>query len=187
MTRINLLPRDIVIKEDRPEIILLVLSGIVCVGIFLLYAYISKTIERKNIRTEILAVEKELTHLQVVVNKISQIKTERDALKTKKDAIEGLMKTRLVYPIFMENMLKVIPSGMWLLNLNTQTGEGKISLRFDAVAFNNYIISDLLKTLDQSPIFKNPEISAITTGVGDKGKPVKQFSVNVDYLMQEWK
>jgi len=187
MTKINLLPKDIQIKEERPEIILLVIFGLACVAISFGYIYVSKVVERKNIRTEITAVEKELAQLQTVINKISEIKKGQETLTARKNAIEGLMKSRLVYPIFMENILKTLPQGMWIAALSTQSGEGKISLKFDAYAYNNYIIADLLKSLDQSPVFRNPQISGINSMLNDKGKPIKQFSISADYINQEWK
>ena len=187
MTKINLLPRDLVIKEARPEITLLVLSGAACAVLFFIYIYVAKTIEKKNIETEISTVEKELAQLQVVVDKIAKIKADRDALQSRKSTIEGLVNTRLVYPIFMEDMLKVMPQGMWLLSLNTQSMDGTMSVKFNAVAYSNYIISDLLKSLEQSQVFRNPEISGITSSTGDKGRQIKEFSINVDYVNQEWK
>jgi len=187
MTKINLLPQDMVIKEDRPGTVLLLIAGGICAGILMGYIYVSKTTERKNIKNEILTVEKELVLLQTVVDKIAQIKTERETLAAKKNAVEKLLNTRLVYPIFMENFVKTLPQGMWLTELNTSNGDGITSMRFNAYAFNNYIIADLLKSFEQSSMFQNSQISGINSSLSDKGRAVKQFSITVDYKNQEWK
>jgi type IV pilus assembly protein PilN len=185
--KINLLPKDIKIKEDRPELILLALLVVVFVFGIMVSSYVEKLIERKNLRNDISIVDKELTYLQGVINKISQIKAQREALNAKKSAMETLVKSRLVYPIMMEDLVKTLPEGVWLLNLTTRSGEGKTSLRFDACAWNNYIVSDLLKALESSTIFQNPEITGINTVSGEKGTQIKQFTITVDYINQEWK
>ncbi|OQA90918.1 MAG: Fimbrial assembly protein (PilN) [Elusimicrobia bacterium ADurb.Bin231] len=186
MTKINLLPPDIKIKEDRPELAFLFMIVVVFAGLSLIYVYVSKIVERKSIRNEIMLIEKELGQLQLVVNKINQIKTEKDLLNARKSAIEELVKKRLLYPILMENLVKNIPPGMWLRNLNTVPGDIKTSIRFDATAYNNYIIADLLRTLEESKIFEHPEISGITSIKSDKDIPLKQFSITVDYVNQGW-
>ena len=141
----------------------------------------------KKTTPEITTVEKELAQLQTVIDQIARIKSQRDAVNAKKTALEVLIKTRLLYPILMEDLVKTLPSGMWLMNLNTKTGDAATSLTFGAVAYDNYIIADLLQSLEDSKLFQNPEISGIASSVGEKGVQQKQFSIAVNYVNQVWK
>jgi len=143
--------------------------------------------KRTAIKKELVAVEKELAQLQTVIDQIARIKSQRDAVNAKKTALEGLIKTRLLYPILMEDLVKTLPSGMWLMNLNTKSGDAITGLTFGAVAYNNFIIADLLQSLEDSKLFQNPEISGITSSVGEKGVQTKQFFITVNYVNREWK
>jgi len=89
--------------------------------------------------------------------------------------------------MLMEDIAKLLPGGMWLTNLNTKSGDTTTALTFAAVAYNNYIVADLLQTLEDSKLFQNPEISGITSSVGEKGVQLKQFSITVNYVNQVWK
>ncbi|MDD5688039.1 MAG: PilN domain-containing protein [Elusimicrobia bacterium] len=187
MTKINLIPKEAIIKEDYPELTILAVSCIALLIIVLGYSYTLKVKKRIALKREIEAVQNELAQLQTTIDQIARLKAQKDALNTKKTALEGLIKTRLVYPILMEDVVKILPAGTWLLNLNTKTGDPSTLLTFNATAYDNYIIADLLQALEDSQIFKNPEISGITSAASDKGASLKQFSINVNYINQEWK
>ena len=154
---------------------------------FLIYGYASKLTKRAAIKKEITTIESELIQLQSVVDQIARIKAQRDALNAKKTALGSLVRTRLLYPIFMEDTAKILPNGMWLLNLNTRSGDVVTELTFNAVAYNNYIVADLLQSFGDSKSFQNPEMSGITSTAGEKGVQLKQFSITVSYINREWK
>ena len=187
MTKINLIPKDAIIKEEHPELAFLAIGAAAIILVVLGYAYTSKLAKRTAIKKELVAVEKELAQLQTVIDQIARIKSQRDAVNAKKTALEVLIKTRLLYPILMEDLVKTLPSGMWLMNLNTKSGDAITGLTFGAVAYNNFIIADLLQSLEDSKLFQNPEISGITSSVGEKGVQTKQFSITVNYVNREWK
>ncbi|MBI5573261.1 MAG: PilN domain-containing protein [Elusimicrobia bacterium] len=187
MTKINLIPKEQIIKEEHPEITFLAVGAVAIIVVILGYGYTSKMTKRAALKKEIATVEKKLAQLQTVIDQIARIKSQRDIVNAKKTALEGLIKTRLLYPMLMEDIVKTLPSGMWLMNLNTKTGDAITGLTFGAVAYDNYIIADLLQALEDSKLFQKPEISGITSSVGEKGVQTKQFSITVDYVNQVWK
>jgi type IV pilus assembly protein PilN len=187
MTKINLIPKDAIIKEEHPELMFLAVGAVAIIALVLIYGYTSRLIKRAALKEEIVTVAKELAQLQTVIDKIASIKSQRDAVNAKKTALEVLIKTRLLYPILMEDIVKTLPNGMWLMNLNTKSGDATTSLSFGAVAYDNYIIADLLQSLEDSKLFQNPEISGIASSKDAKGVEVKQFSIQVDYVNQVWK
>ncbi|MEW6556513.1 MAG: PilN domain-containing protein [Elusimicrobiota bacterium] len=187
MTKINLIPKEQIPKVEHPEIKIMAIGAGVAVLVVLGFTYTSKVARRSKIQKEIITVDRELAQLQTVIDQIARLKSQRDTVNAKKSALEQLVKTRLVYPILMENMAKILPTGLWLLNLATKSADTKTELSFNATAYDNYIIADLLQTLEDSTIFQNPEISGIVSAVGDKGVPIKQFSIKVDYVNQIWK
>lgn len=187
MTKINLIPKEAIPKVEHPELAFLAIGAVAVIVVVLGYGYISKIVRRTAIKNEIVIVDKELAQLQTVIDQIARIKTQRDAVNAKKTALEGLIKTRLLYPMLMEDVAKILPGGMWLMNLNTKSGDTVTGLSFGAVAYDNYIIADLLQALEDSKLFQRPEISGITSSVGEKGVQTKQFSITVDYVNQVWK
>ncbi len=187
MTKINLLPKEAIAKEEHPELAFLAVGAVAVIVVVLGYGYTSKIAKRAALKKEITTVEKELAQLQTVIDQIARIKSQRDAVNAKKTALEGLIKTRLLYPMLMEDLVKTLPNGMWLMNLNTKSGDPTTGLSFGAVAYDNYIIADLLQSLEDSKLFQKPEISGIVSSVGDKGVQTKQFSITVDYVNRVWK
>ncbi len=187
MTKINLIPKEAIVKEEHPELAFLAIGAVALIVVILGYGWISKLATRTSLKKEIVTVEKELAELQTVIDKIASIKSQRDAVNAKKTALEGLIKTRLLYPMLMEDIVKTLPIGMWFMNLNTKNGDATTSLAFGAVAYDNYIIADLLQAFEDSKLFQNPEISGITSSVGAKGVQQKQFSITVNYVNQVWK
>ncbi|MFA5778995.1 MAG: PilN domain-containing protein [Elusimicrobiota bacterium] len=187
MTKINLIPKEAIVKEEHPEFAFLAIGAVAIIVVILGYGYTSKLAKRAALKKEITTVEKELAQLQTVIDQIARIKSQRDAVNAKKTALEGLIKTRLLYPLLMEDIVKTLPNGMWLMNLNTKNGDAITSLAFGAVAYDNYIIADLLQALEDSKLFQKPEISGIASTVGGKGIQQKQFSITVDYINQVWK
>jgi len=186
MIKINLIPREAIIEEESPGITFLVIGLAVIVVLVLIVTYTSKVTRQVSLDKQISTVDRELAQLQSVIAQVSLIKAQRDETALRKTALEGLIKTRLIYPILMENLAKTLPSGMWLTNLNTVSGDTITQLSFNALAYNNYVISNLLQSLQDSSYFQNSEISGITSTTGDKGVPIKQFSIKVDYLNQYW-
>ncbi|MDO8734178.1 MAG: PilN domain-containing protein [Elusimicrobiota bacterium] len=187
MTKINLIPKEAIVKEEHPELAFLALGAVAVIVVVLGYGWTSKLAKRAAIKKEITTVEKELAQLQTVIDQIARIKSQRDVVNAKKTALEGLIKTRLLYPMLMEDVAKILPSGMWLINLNTKNGDATTGLSFGAVAYDNYIIADLLQAFEDSKLFQKPEISGIASTVGEKGIQTKQFSITVDYVNQVWK
>ncbi|OGS44917.1 MAG: hypothetical protein A2539_04375 [Elusimicrobia bacterium RIFOXYD2_FULL_34_15] len=187
MTKINLIPKESIIKESHPEMTALLLTIISLLILVLGYTYIAKLTKRSSIKKEIVVVDSELAQLQTVIDQIARIKAQKDAINAKKTALESLNKSRLVYPIFMEDLVKILPPGMWLLNLNTKSVESIMQINFNASAYDNYIIADLLQALENSNKFNSPEISGITTSVSADRGIIKQFSITVNYINQEWK
>jgi len=187
MTKINLIPKEAIAKEEHPELKILAIAGAAILVFAVGYSYLSKVTRRASIKKEIIIVDNELAKLQKTIDRIAQLKAEKNALNAKKSALEVLVKTRLLYPVLMEDLAKIIPSGMWLLNLNTATGDATTKLTFNAIAYDNYIIADLLQALEDSNIFQSPDIGSITSAKSAKGVDTKQFSINVNYVNQEWK
>lgn len=186
MIKVNLLPKGYKIKEGRPELALLGLLMITALFLAATYGYVLKHIERKNLKLKIEVVDKELAQLQQIIAKINQIKKEQKVLIARKEAIEGLVHDRLVYPVFMDHFVKLLPAGMWVLNLHSKSAPGITNIKLDAAAKDNYIISELLKKLELSEEYENIQISGIVTTVVGQGEQIKQFSLSMDYINQEW-
>ncbi|MBN1383450.1 MAG: PilN domain-containing protein [Elusimicrobia bacterium] len=187
MTKINLIPKESIIKEEHPELKILAIGAASLLVLGITYTYVAKVTKRAAIKKEIRIVDNELKKLQKTIDKISALKSQKDALNAKKTALEILIKTRLVYPMMMEDLAKILPKGLWLLNLNTTSKENITALNFNAIAYNNYIIADMLQAFEDSKLFRNPGIGAITTSVNADGDEVRQFPITVDYINQDWK
>jgi len=157
--RINLLSPEEIKKAEHPEIFLLI--GLVAVLIILagLFNYVVKVSSLHSAQQELFLLETEKRRYQDLVNQLNSIQQSRDALQQKKNIINSLLDLRFVYPRFMENILRIIPTGVWLTNLNTTWGPGQISFTTAANAQDIYAIAEIVSNLE-----KDNSFSAINLG-----------------------
>jgi type IV pilus assembly protein PilN len=155
MATINLLPwRDEYRQEKKREffsvlILLSILAGLVS---YVWFSFIQA--EVKNQRSRNAIFEKEIAALRKQVSEINQLKRQREELESKMDVIQGLQNKRPLIVHYFDDMVKVIPDGIYLLSLDNKDNQYRIK----GMAESNNRVSTLMRNLDRSDFFQSPNL-----------------------------
>src|SRR3989339_1010887 len=180
MIKVTLLPSELIRKEERREIFV-----IACIAVAILFGlgmlrYTMKIAYYRNLQVRIGNTQQELNRYESIVRQVEALQATKAVLETKKNVISSLMAWRVIYPVFMEEILQLLPANIWFASLTTQSqAEGRMTATLNALALDNYSIADLITSLSSNLNFSNVEVGAITTG-GDKN-PSSSFKLDFVY------
>ena len=180
MIRINLLPhRAEKRKAQQVQFIafsvISIIIGAVVVG--LVHLAIVAQIDNQERRNAYL--NKEIAILDKQIDEIKKLREQTKSLLARKNVVENLQSTRSDVVHLMDQMLRILPDGVYLKSLK-QDGN-KISIVGNAQS--NARVSTLMRSISDSPWLANPtliEIHAITA----KDGRVSEFSLTFDLVKQ---
>jgi type IV pilus assembly protein PilN len=173
MIRINLLPHRAEKRRARQiqfaalSVISLVL-GALLVGF--VHAAISAQISNQQARNDYLRAETAVLDKQIV--EIKKLREQTHALMLRKDAVEKLQSDRADVVHLMDQMLRILPDGVYLRTLK-QTGS-KISIT--GYAQSNARISTLMRAVEDSPWLDSPALVEIHAA-SSNGNRVSEFTL----------
>ena len=128
------------------------------------------------------SLEKELKHYQQIVDEVKKLKSLTETLDARKKTIENLMKSRLSYPKFMEDLLSILPGAIYLNSLNTTDIPNGYALTLSCISYDNFAIADFISNLETSKKFTNIELSGIrSSGIGPAGMESFSFEIKCNY------
>jgi type IV pilus assembly protein PilN len=174
MIRVNLLPHRAEKRKARQlQFIVLsaisVLLGALIVGLvhFAIDTQISYQ-ERRNsyLKQQIAVLDKQIAE-------IKKLREQTQSLLARKTVVENLQSTRSDVVHLLDQMLRILPDGVYLKSLR-QTGY-KISL--SGYAQSSARVSTLMRSIEDSPWLDTPtliEVHAVTVG----GTRLSEFSLN---------
>jgi type IV pilus assembly protein PilN len=177
MIRINLLPHRAEKRRARQiQFIALgvfsVVLGAVLVGI--VQVAIDTQISYQERRNTYL--KQEIAILDKQIEEIKKLREQTRALLARKNVVEGLQSTRSDVVHLLDQMLRILPDGVYIKTLK-QTG-GQINMV--GYAQSNSRISTLMRAIDDSPWLESPtliEIHAVTASGGRVGEFVLNFNL----------
>jgi len=177
MIRINLLPHRAVKRRARQiqliafSVISLIL-GVLVVG--LVHTYISSLISNQERRNQYLKDETAILDKQI--EEIKKLREQTESLLQRKTVVEELQTTRSDVVHLMDQMLRILPDGVYLKSLK-QTGN-KINITGNAQS--NARVSTLMRAIDSSPWLEKPSLVEIhaTVAVGT-GTRMSEFTLNL--------
>ena len=174
MIRINLLPHRAEKRRAR-QIQFIALSVISVVLAAFLVGFVQVAIstqisyqERRNAY-----LKQETAMLDKQIEEIKKLREQTQALLARKNVVEGLQSTRSDVVHLLDQMLRILPDGVYLKTLK-QTGN-KIALV--GYAQSNARVSTLMRAVEDSPWLDTPsliEIHASGAGV----TRVSEFTLN---------
>lgn len=169
MIRINLLSPELIKKEERNEFLFIgyaVIAILVAIGAV---QYTSKLARYRKLDTRVNKVQQELGKYEEIVKQVDALQASKQVLEKKKGVIDSLMKGRLLYPRFMEELMELMPSNVWIKNMNTQTQpDGTLTVSIDAEALDNYAIADIISAMAANKNFSSPELVQINAATSAK-------------------
>lgn len=181
MIRINLLPHRAEKRRARQiqfialSVISAVLAALV-VGI--VQVGISREISYQERRNAYL--KQETAVLDKQIEEIKRLREQTQALLARKNVVEGLQSTRSDVVHLLDQMLRILPDGVYLKSLK-QTGN-KINLV--GYAQSNARVSTLMRAVEDSPWLDTPTLVEIhATGAG--AARLNEFTLNFNLTRPE--
>lgn len=174
MIRINLLPHRAEKRRAR-QIQFIALSVISVVLASLLVGFVQVAIstqiayqERRNAY-----LKQETAVLDKQIDEIKKLREQTQALLARKNVVEGLQSTRSDVVHLLDQMLRILPDGVYLKTLK-QTGN---RINLVGYAQSNARVSTLMRAVEDSPWLDSPslvEIHASGAGVAR----ISEFTLN---------
>ena len=175
-TRINLLPwRDQRRKEQDRQILSIGVGAWILMGLVIFYAHLHVTglIENQQKRNEFL--DKEIKKVDEEIKEIRELQAARSALLARMRVIQQLQmdRTRVVH--MFDDLVRKTPEGVYFVGLK-QAGQ---TITLTGNAQSNARVSALMRNLDASDWFANPDLDVIN--VKPRGSDrVSEFTLRVN-------
>lgn len=184
MATINLLPwRQELRKQRQQEFVAILMAvGIVAVALVLFsHMALSKQVGDQEERNQY--IKSEISKLDSQIKEIDALQKRRDELLLRMKVIQDLQGRRPVIVRVFDELVRVIPEGVFLTSLE-RTGD---SFKMSGVAESANQVSNLMRNLDASPWFKSPVLSTVAaepvTGAGSGKKDADKQPGNKFALM----
>jgi type IV pilus assembly protein PilN len=157
LIRINLLPSEQ--KKEARALGDLIVGGLVIfaviVSILALHLYQAKAL--RDVNKETLRVEKRIKELEDVKEKVEAFKAKNAELERRIKLIQLLEQNRAAQLYVMESLAEAIPQRAWIDKF-TETGD---KAKVEGIAWNEFTVSDFMKSLKSSNYFNDVELVSI--------------------------
>ena len=172
MARINLLPW----REERRELIkqqfLVVLGGVAVLGallILLAMTIVNSAISDQEARNNYM--QGQITKINKEVAEISDLEKRRQQLLDRMTIIQDLQGTRPLIVRVFDEMVRTLPDGLFYTSVSRK--EKRIDV--EGIAESNNRVSSLMRKLDGSPWFADPNLTAVSaaSAYGDQASSFK--------------
>jgi Tfp pilus assembly protein PilN len=166
MIRINLLPRE---EKAMRQASMNFKAGELVVPLALFVAVMlvvagSATSQRMSLATlnkSISDVEAQSRALAPQIERVNRLAQERAELDLRLGVISRLEKGRTQTVRMMDELARCIPDHLWL----TSAGQdGPSNLSIEGLTLSNLVVSDLMSSLERSPMFANVELEVAERG-----------------------
>ena len=179
MPNINLLPwREERRKELKQEFFAILgavaVGGIVCAG--LAWMVMNLSIDNQRDRNGFL--QKHIADLELQVKEIKQLKQRRAELLERMKIIQNLQGNRPVITRVFSELVTSLPDGVYFTKLGLK---GK-KLSIIGTAESNNRVSSLMRKLDQSEWFENPNLTQVKANPG-YGEQASDFTMSVTLVL----
>jgi type IV pilus assembly protein PilN len=173
MIRINLLPHRAEKRRARQIqfaalSVISVVLGALLVGF--VHAAISSRISYQERRNEYLKQETAILDKQIA--EIKKLREETQSLLERKNVVENLQSTRSDVVHLLDQMLRILPEGVYLKSLK-QTGN---KINISGYAQTNARISTLMRAVENSPWLDSPSLGVIQASSAN-GARVSEFTL----------
>ncbi|MCG3203905.1 MAG: hypothetical protein KCHDKBKB_00582 [Elusimicrobia bacterium] len=185
MIRINLLPPEYAEAQSKKELQVLLGSLGVFVFVVLILFWFTQSRKAARLEKQIIEAEAELQKFQAINSQIETIEASKKRLTSKRDVIRNLNKSRLIYPVFFEDILPIIPSDVWVTNIQITEQGSAMKVVMTSNALSNFAVATWLTNLQQSTHFSNIELSQISySNNAEQGGQTLSFSITCSYQHQ---
>ncbi len=181
MMRINLLPHRAEKRRAR-QIQFVAISALTVLAAVVLVGFVEVAIsaqisyqERRNAY-----LNAEIAKLDEQIAEIKKLREETQALLERKNVVENLQSTRSDVVHLLDQMLRILPDGVYLKTLK-QTGN---KVNIVGYAQSNARVSTLMRAIQDSPWLNSPQLVVITATTVGKNR-LNEFTLNFNLTKQE--
>jgi type IV pilus assembly protein PilN len=181
MMRINLLPHRAEKRRARQiQFISLCVISIILAGLVvgLVHVAISARIDYQQSRNEYLKAE--TAKLDKQIAEIKKLREQTRALLARKEVVENLQSTRSDVVHLMDQMLRILPDGVYLASLKQQGNR----IHLVGYAQSNARVSTLMRAIEDSPWLDSPNLVEIHATTAN-GARVNEFTLNFNLTKQQ--
>lgn len=183
MAKINLLPWRQELRKQRQQEFIAILLGVVMVAVALVlfgHMALSKQVSDQEERNQY--IKAEIGKLDTQIKEIDELQKRREELLARMKVIQDLQGRRPVIVRIFDEFVRVMPDGVYLTSLERKGDVFSLT----GVAESANQVSNLMRNLDASPWFKNPQLSTVAADANarrsdkDEDKqPGNRFSMTV--------
>ena len=178
MANINLLPWREKLREERKQQFLVTLGIVAGVAALILFAgdrYVNSRIDNQTALNDYLS--QQIAGLDREIAEIRQLQEQKAALTERMTVIQDLQGRRPVIVRLFDELVRTLPEGVYY-NTITRVGD---NISLEGVAETNRHVSTLMRSLEDSSWFANPDLRQVTAlaGATDSGQNVFQLAVTV--------
>lgn len=181
MSGLNLLPwREAARKESQKKFIMMLVGAIAVAAssVFGAYSFYQDQINKQGERNDYL--QSEIKTLDKTIAEIKKLDVTRKALLDRITIIEGLQSTRPGIVHLFDEMVKSLPKGMYLTNLEQK----KNKIKLEGKAESNARVSSYMNRLDMSPWLSSSALNIISIDTREKTDRLRNFSLSVTQLLK---
>jgi type IV pilus assembly protein PilN len=179
MPNINLLPwreeRRKALKQEFFAVLgAVALGGLLCIGL----AWLLMNLSIDNQRDRNAFLQKHISDLELQVKEIKELKARRAELLERMKIIQNLQGNRPVITRVFSELVTSLPEGVYFTNLSLK---GK-QLSIVGTAESNNRVSSLMRKLDQSEWFEDPNLTQVKANP-EYGEQASDFTMSVKLVL----
>lgn len=166
MSRINLLPWREERRKEQQKDFLIVLGAVFAAAVLIVYLgkwSLDQSIETQRARNTFLSTN--IHQLDDRLARLAEDKKERQKILDQTSAIRSLQGNRPLSPRIFDQLVRSLPDGVYFTALSMRDGVITIS----GVAPSNSRISSLLRHLNDSQWFADPNLADVKANAGGPG------------------
>jgi len=181
MIKINLVPQEILDKEATRQraaqgVVVGMVVAVLLVSVSAMHYWSSVSLDQK------LKVDSaELDRLKKIVAQVEELEKTAAQVRARLNIVVDLMKYRALYPRFMEDLAKTLPSGVWLASLTTTGDQKALNVVMACKGAASDDAAAMLKAFEGSERFKDPTLNGAIT-VGGATAQESSFNITVKYI-----
>jgi type IV pilus assembly protein PilN len=179
MANINLLPWREELREERKREFTVALVGVIIIAAGLLFVadrHVNGLIADQNARNRYLVSQ--IAVLDARLGEIRELRTQRAQLTERMRVIQDLQGNRPVIVRLFDELVRTLPEGVYY---NSVVRNDNI-IQLEGVAESNTRVSTLMRQLEDSPWFADPDlrqVSAVAGTPSGTGSARNQFQLVV--------
>jgi type IV pilus assembly protein PilN len=158
VAHINLLPWRESRRAEHKKSYLTLLAALTLSALGLMFAagnVLDKMTDNQNYRNDF--IEQQISSLDKQIEKIKNIKKNKEAIEQRMALIEQLESSRNAVPIVLDELVRLVPHG---LSFRSFSRQGNL-IEILGVSESNNRLADFMRQLQDSTVFSSGELSSI--------------------------